>query len=200
MNNAGIIKVGPFVDMNRGDFEEAMKVIFWGTLHATLAVIPAMRVRKQGSIVNITSIGGKVSVPHLLPYSCAKFATVAFSEGLRNELAPAGIRVTTIAPGLLRTGSHLNAEFKGNQAAEYAWFAAGAATPFVSIWGRARRPVDCACDVPGNKRENPFCAGRCSRPAAWPRPGSDSGTDEQCKPVSAVRDRWVGKDHDRARH
>jgi short-subunit dehydrogenase len=74
-----------------------------------------------------------VSIPHLLPYSCAKFAAVALSEGLHTELAPDGIQVTNIVPGLLRTGSHLNARFKGNNAAEYAWFATGAATPLVSI-------------------------------------------------------------------
>jgi short-subunit dehydrogenase len=83
-----------------------------------------------------------VSVPHLLPYSCAKFAAVALSEGLRTELAPERIKVTTIVPGLMRTGSHLNAEFKGRQASEYAWFAAGAATPLISITAqRAARSI-----------------------------------------------------------
>jgi len=133
VNNAGVIKVGPFAQMDPSDFEEAMNVMFWGTLHATLAVLPAMRERQHGSIVNITSIGGKITVPHLLPYCCAKFAAVALSEGLGIELAPEGIRVTTIVPGLMRTGSHLNAKFKGRQNAEYGWFAAGAASPAVSI-------------------------------------------------------------------
>jgi NAD(P)-dependent dehydrogenase (short-subunit alcohol dehydrogenase family) len=137
VNNAGTIRVGPFDESTLEDFAEAMKVMFWGPLYVTWAVLPAMRERKKGSIVNITSIGGKVSVPHLLPYSCAKFAAVALSEGLRTELAADGIRVTTVAPGLLRTGSHLNAEFTGKQAAEYAWFAAAAASPLVSI-GAAR--------------------------------------------------------------
>ena len=142
VNNAGIITVGPVSSMTVEDFESAMNVIFWGTLHTTLAVLPAMKLRRQGSIVNITSIGAKVSLPHLLPYSCAKFAALALSEGLRTELAPAGIRVTTIAPGLLRTGSHLNAQFKGKQPAEYEWFAAGAATPLFSIGAeRAARSI-----------------------------------------------------------
>ena len=66
--------------------------------------------------MNVTSIGGKVAVPHLLPYDCAKFAAVALSEGLRAELARDGITVTTIAPGLMRTGSLLNAIFKGAEA------------------------------------------------------------------------------------
>jgi len=101
-----------------------------------------MRARGEGSIANITSIGGKVSVPHLLPYCCAKFAAVALSEGLRTELAPSGIRVTTIAPGLLRTGSHLHAEIKGKQAEEYSWFATGATTPILAISAeRAARAI-----------------------------------------------------------
>ena len=141
-NSAGIIKVGPFLEMDIDDFNQAMQVMFWGSLYTTLAVLPAMLARKAGRIVNITSLGGKVSVPHLLPYSCAKFAAVALSEGLRAELGPQGIRVTTIVPGLLRTGSHLKAEFKGKHSKEYAWFAAGAATPVVSIAAqRAARAI-----------------------------------------------------------
>jgi NAD(P)-dependent dehydrogenase (short-subunit alcohol dehydrogenase family) len=142
VNNAGIITVGPFVEMELDDFHRAMDVMFWGPLHTTLAVLPSMRTRQEGSIVNITSIGGKVSVPHLLPYCCAKFAAVALSEGLRSELAAEGIRITTVAPGLLRTGSHLKAEFKGEAQKEYGWFAAGAASALVSISAeRAARSV-----------------------------------------------------------
>jgi short-subunit dehydrogenase len=116
--------------------------MFWGSLYPTLAVLPMMRDRKQGRIVNITSIGGRVSVPHLLPYSCAKFAAVALSEGLRAELASSGIRVVTIVPGLMRTGSHLRAEFKGDHNHEYAWFSAGAASWFASIGAeRAARSI-----------------------------------------------------------
>jgi NAD(P)-dependent dehydrogenase (short-subunit alcohol dehydrogenase family) len=72
-------------------------------------------------------------VPLLLPYDCAKFAAVGFSEGLRAELGRQGIVVTTIAPGLMRTGSHLNALFKGQQEQEYALFAPMASLPFISI-------------------------------------------------------------------
>jgi NAD(P)-dependent dehydrogenase (short-subunit alcohol dehydrogenase family) len=133
VNNAGRIKAGPFTEMSLDDFDQAMNAMFWGTLHTIHAVLPGMRLRRRGNIVNITSIGGKVSLPHMLPYSCAKFAATALSEGLRPELAPHGIRVTTIAPGLIRTGSHVNAEFKGDHDREYAWFAAGSATPLLSI-------------------------------------------------------------------
>ena len=142
VNNAGRISVGPVDSMTVEDFEQAMAVMFWGTVYPTLAVLPHMRSRGEGRIVNITSIGGKVSVPHLVPYSCAKFAAVAFSEGLRAELSETGIKVVTIAPGLMRTGSYRNAVFKGDAAAESVWFSAGASIPAITIGAeRAARQI-----------------------------------------------------------
>ncbi len=133
VNNAGIIGVGPMEEMTLEDFERAMKTHFWGSLYAILEVLPAMRARKAGRIVNISSIGGKVAVPHLLPYSASKFALVGLSNGLRAELLKDGVVVTTVCPGLMRTGSHLNAEFKGQHDREYAWFALGNSLPGLSI-------------------------------------------------------------------
>jgi short-subunit dehydrogenase len=133
VNNAGTIQVGPIHSMTANDFEVALKLMFWAVLHATLAVLPEMIERKSGRIVNITSIGGKVSVPHLLPYNCAKFAAVGLSEGLRTELRQHGIQVVTIVPGLMRTGSFLNAHFKGQQQREFRWFSLGATLPFISM-------------------------------------------------------------------
>jgi NAD(P)-dependent dehydrogenase (short-subunit alcohol dehydrogenase family) len=133
VTNAGIMRVGPVQTMTLKDFEDHMGVMFWGALYPILAVLPDMMERKSGRIVNVTSIGGKVSVPRLLPYSAAKFATVGTSEGLRAELSRHGISVTTIVPGLMRTGSHLNAYFKGDQKAEFAWFSLGASLPFPAM-------------------------------------------------------------------
>ncbi len=133
VNNAGVIEVGPFETMTVQDFDRALDVMFWGMLHPTLAVLPGMRARGRGRIVNVTSIGGRIGVPHLLPYSCAKFAAVGLSEGLRAALARDGIRILTVVPGLMRTGSHLRAEFKGRQGAEYTWFALGATLPLISM-------------------------------------------------------------------
>ncbi len=142
VNNAGIISVGPAQAMTRQDFRDALDVDFWGTLHPILAVLPQMRARGGGRIVNVTSIGGKVSVPHLLPYSCAKFAATALSEGLRAELARDGITVTTIIPGLLRTGSYDHAFFKGDRAGEYGWFSVSDNTPLLSLSAeRAARQI-----------------------------------------------------------
>jgi NAD(P)-dependent dehydrogenase (short-subunit alcohol dehydrogenase family) len=133
VNNAGIIEVGPVETMSVTDFEDAMQVNFWGMIYPTLSVLPVMRAQGGGRIVNITSIGGKVSIPHLLPYNCAKFAAVAFSQGLRAEVAQDGITVVTVVPGLMRTGSYLNATFKGDTEAESTWFALGATLPGVSM-------------------------------------------------------------------
>ncbi len=144
VNNAGIIQVGPLEEQRVEDFQEAMDVMFWGVVYPTLVVLPHMRSNKKGRIVNITSIGGRMSVPHLVPYSAAKFAAVGFSEGLRAEAAKHGIKVTTVVPGLMRTGSHLNAYFKGQHKKEFAWFSMGAAMPLVSIEARraARKILD----------------------------------------------------------
>jgi NAD(P)-dependent dehydrogenase (short-subunit alcohol dehydrogenase family) len=133
VNNAGIIQVGPARTMTLEDYELALDVMYWGVLYPKLAALPSMLDRGDGTIVNITSIGGKVSVPHLLPYSAAKFAATGFSEGLRSELAGTGVRVTTIAPGLMRTGSYLNAFFKGRKQKELTWFSLGAALPLISM-------------------------------------------------------------------
>lgn len=133
INNAGVIQVGPLEEQTREDFEQAMNIHFWGPFNTIEAVLPEMRRRGAGRIVNISSIGGKVAVPHLLPYCASKFALAGLSQGLRNELAKDGIRVTTVCPGLMRTGSHVNAEFKGQNEKEYALFSLSNATPFSSI-------------------------------------------------------------------
>ena len=133
INNAGVIQVGPMDQMRHEDYEEAMRLHFWAPLYLTEAVVSGMRERRAGRIVNIASIGGKIGVPHLLPYCSSKFALVGFTEGLRAELAEDGIYVTCACPGLMRTGSHVHAKFKGQQEKEYTWFSIGNATPLLSI-------------------------------------------------------------------
>ena len=146
INNAGIIQVGPLEHMDHEDFENAMATHFWGPLHLILEVTPVMRHRRFGRIVNISSIGGKIAVPHLAPYSASKFALTGLSDAIRAELDPYGIRVTTVAPGLMRTGSPLNAQFKGQHEAEYAWFKVASSLPGLTIAAeRAARRILEAC-------------------------------------------------------
>jgi NAD(P)-dependent dehydrogenase (short-subunit alcohol dehydrogenase family) len=146
VNNAGVIQVGPLEVMTLEDFEQAMAVHFWGPLYATLAVLPQMRARREGRIVNISSIGGRIAVPHLVPYSASKFALAGLSDGLRCELQKENVAVTTVIPGLMRTGSPPNATFKGRHREEYAWFAISDALPVTSIQAeRAARQIVAAC-------------------------------------------------------
>lgn len=133
VNNAGIIQVGPLETNTLQDFRDAAGVMQWGTIFCTLGVLPEMLRRRKGRIVNITSIGGKLSVPHMLPYSTAKFAAVGFTEGLRAELSPKGIQVTTIVPGLMRTGSQFNGLFKGDVVREFTWFGVAGSLPIMSM-------------------------------------------------------------------
>jgi NAD(P)-dependent dehydrogenase (short-subunit alcohol dehydrogenase family) len=133
INNAGIVQVGPIETMTLADYREAMNVHFWGPLYTTTAVLPHMRKAGSGRIANVASIGGLISVPHLVPYSASKFALVGLSRGLRSELARSGIKVTTICPGLMRTGSPRNALFKGQNRKEYLWFNLADSQPLTAI-------------------------------------------------------------------
>lgn len=146
VNNAGVIQMGPLDVMTHADFEKAMSAHFWAPLNTIMAVLPRMRQKKSGRIVNISSIGGKVSVPHLVPYCASKFALTGLSKGMRTELLKDGIAVTTICPGLMRTGSPRNAGFKGKHREEYAWFSISDALPLLSVSAEhAARQIVSAC-------------------------------------------------------
>jgi short-subunit dehydrogenase len=146
VNNAGTIQVGPLENMELSDYESAMAVHYWGPLYLMEEITPHMKAAGQGRIVNIASISGKVAVPHLLPYAASKFALVGLSEGMRAELIKDGIYVTTACPGLMRTGSHLQAFFKGQHKKEYALFALANASPLLSTSSmRAAREIVEAC-------------------------------------------------------
>ena len=133
VNDAGVIQVGPLAVQTQKDFENAMQVHFWGPYYAIRAVLPEMRERGEGRIVNISSIGGKIAVPHLAPYCASKFALAGLSSAMRTELMADGIMVTTVYPGLMRTGSHINALFKGQNKKEYALFSIANGLPITSV-------------------------------------------------------------------
>lgn len=141
---AGIIQVGPAADMTLDHFDEAIDIMARGPVNLAWAVLPPMRRRGRGRIGVVSSIGGIVSAPHLLPYSTAKFAAVGFTDGLAAALTGTGVSATTIVPGLMRTGSQDRAFFTGNVEAEHNWFAVAASLPLVSVGGAraARRIVD----------------------------------------------------------
>ncbi len=140
INNAGIIQVGPQDAMKISDYKKAMDTNFWAALYTIHAVLPHFIQRGGGRIINITSIGGKIAVPHLLPYSASKFALVGLSEGMHAELKKKNIHVTTVVPNLMRTGSPRNITVKGEHEAEYAWFKISGSAPLLSqsVNGAAR--------------------------------------------------------------
>jgi len=146
VNNAGIIEVGPLEHMRPEDFDRAMRLHFWAPLELISQIVPEMRIWGGGRIVNISSIGGKIAVPHMASYSASKFALTGLSDAVRAELARDNIHVTTVAPGMMRTGSHVNAKFKGKHDKEFAWFAASAGAPLLSMnANRAARKILAAC-------------------------------------------------------
>lgn len=146
INDAGIVQVAPFENLDPEDYRESMDVHAWGPLRLVSRVVPHMQRQKFGRIVNISSIGGVVAVPHLLAYTMGKFALTGLSDGLRGELAKDGIKVTTVAPGLMRTGAHVNAYFKGQYRKEFAWFSISQANPLLSTTPRhAARQIIQAC-------------------------------------------------------
>lgn len=142
INNAGIIIVTPYEHATEDDFREAMDTNFWAAFHLVNAVLPHMWTRGAGRIVNVSSFGGKVAVPHLVPYSVSKFALVGYSEGLRAELLKDNIHVTTICPGLIRTGSPRNAIYKGQNEKEYTVFKIGDSLPLLTL-----DSTDCAREI-----------------------------------------------------
>ncbi|MGI4757512.1 MAG: SDR family NAD(P)-dependent oxidoreductase [Janthinobacterium lividum] len=149
VNCAAVMQVAPIEDQTTEAFEEAMRINFFGQLYAIQAVLPQMLKRGSGNIVNIASVGGKIAVPHMLPYVASKFALVGFSEGLHAELRGKGIRVTTVCPGLMRTGAHVQVKFAGDVEKEYRWFAFGAMMPGVSIAARSAARKIYAATVAG---------------------------------------------------
>lgn len=144
VNNAGIIQVGPTEAMRLDDYRHAMDVMFFGALNAAEAVLPQMREVGAGTIVNITSIGANVAMPHLAPYTAAKFAMRGWSEAVGTEAAKHGVHVVTVVPGLMRTGSFGHALVKGKRYAEASVFALLASLPLVTTSGEraARRIVE----------------------------------------------------------
>lgn len=132
IHSAGLIQVGPEEHMSEADYREAMGVHFWGAYYLTEAVRPHLPRDGSARIAYVSSIGGRVGVPHLAPYAASKHALVGYADAMRAELADEGIRVTTVVPGLMRTGSPPNALFKGQHEKEYAWFAISDANPLLS--------------------------------------------------------------------
>jgi NAD(P)-dependent dehydrogenase (short-subunit alcohol dehydrogenase family) len=103
VNNAGIGGATP-LELTPEDEHRAMfEANYWGPIRMIRAVLPSMRERRTGCIVNVTSIAGRVATPNQIPYSASKHALAAASEALAHEVAAFGIRVAIIEPGVIQT-------------------------------------------------------------------------------------------------
>jgi short-subunit dehydrogenase len=191
VNNAGLIQVGPLDAVGEPEFRRAMELMYFAPLRLILACLPAMRARGGGTVVNIASLGGRTAPPHLLPYVGAKFALTGLSEGLRAELGHAGVSVTTVVPGLMRTGSHLGAEFRGRTEREYAWFATAAGLPLLSMDAdRAAEKVVSAAE----RRRPEIALGAAAKVVARVHGVAPATTTRALAGAARLLDAWTARD------
>lgn len=139
---AGIIQVSPLEHLARTDYEDALGVHFWAAQEAMEAALPHLKRSGVARVIVVSSIAGKVASPHLISYTASKFALSGLADATRAAYRRHGIYLTTVFPGLMRTGSPRNAGFKGDANAEYGWFTPRVATPVSSIASdRAARQI-----------------------------------------------------------
>ncbi len=103
VNNAGYGLISPFEQIAPADFQAVMDTCFYGVVYATRAALPVMRKQRSGWILQISSVGGRITVPGNTPYHAAKWAVGGFSESLAAEVAPFGVKVCMLEPGGIRT-------------------------------------------------------------------------------------------------
>ncbi|HSB41864.1 MAG TPA: SDR family oxidoreductase [Methylomirabilota bacterium] len=103
VNNAGIGGATPLELVPEAEHRAMFETNYWGPIRLIQTVLPSMRERRTGVIVNVTSIAGRVATPNQIPYSASKHALAAASEALAHEVAAFGIRVAIIEPGVIQT-------------------------------------------------------------------------------------------------
>ena len=108
VNNAGVAHIGLMTDMAEADWNRVFDTNIGGVFHVTQAVLPGMISRRQGSVVNVSSMWGEAGASCEVAYSAAKAAVIGFTKALAREVGPSGVRVNCVSPGLIATD--MNAE------------------------------------------------------------------------------------------
>lgn len=103
INNAGVMLLGAFATQDPAEWDRMLEVNVRGLLNGIYAVTKGMVERKHGTIINISSVAGRKTLPNHVAYVGTKFAVTGMSENLREELAPSNVRVITIEPGAVET-------------------------------------------------------------------------------------------------
>ncbi len=103
VNNAGIERHGSVEELPMEDFRATMETNYFGALRCIRQVLPGMRERGSGCIINVTSVAGRIACSPLVAYTASKFALEAASEALAQEMKPFGVRVAIVEPGIIDT-------------------------------------------------------------------------------------------------
>jgi short-subunit dehydrogenase len=114
INNAGRFAEGPVEAFSLSDWHDIIDLNLWGYIHTINALLPHFLQRKKGTIVNLSSIGGKAATPYIVPYCTSKFAVTGLTESLHAELKPKGIHVCGIYPNLVKSSLMERTVFRGN--------------------------------------------------------------------------------------
>ncbi len=101
VNNAGILRTAPFLDVSERDWRDVMSVNLDGVFYCSQAVLPGMLARGGGAVVNMSSWTGKKGVPNHAAYAASKAAVIALTQSVAGELADRGIRVNAVCPGTI---------------------------------------------------------------------------------------------------
>lgn len=137
VNNAGHGMLVPLDDMSDADTRALFETNVFGLMAVTRAFLPSMRSRGRGRIINISSIGGIVTLPFYGAYSATKFAVESLSDAMRQELRPFGIRVVLVEPGPIRT------EFNRTSVASLHRYGS-AASPYAALYPRVDKIIQIA--------------------------------------------------------
>lgn len=119
VNNAGIMPIGPLLEFSDDSIDRALSINLMGAINGTRAVLPQMVARRKGHVFNVASIAGRVAVPGGSIYSASKFGVVGFTDGVREEFHPQGVKVTAVLPSFTKTELIAGTEVpKGTKASE----------------------------------------------------------------------------------
>ncbi|WP_338692893.1 oxidoreductase [Streptomyces sp. Q6] len=168
VNNAAIDFVGALEEQEESDYRGLFEVNFFGAVALTRAVLPGMRARRTGTVVNVSSMDGLASLPANGYYSASKFALEGFTEALWQEIEPIGLHAMIIQPGSFRTGIENRTKVSGEAIADYA-ATAGAFRTMMGSLTPEMFPGD-----PERAAEAILRAVTAPKPAHWVVLGSDA--------------------------
>jgi NAD(P)-dependent dehydrogenase (short-subunit alcohol dehydrogenase family) len=137
VNNAGYGDVAPFEQLSPERFKAVVDTNFYGVVNVTRAALPIMRKQKNGCILQISSVGGRLALPGSTPYHAAKWAVGGFTESLAQEVAPFGVKVCALEPGGMRTnwGARANKDIP-KLLPEYGPSVGAIVKALESVWGQ----------------------------------------------------------------